>query len=145
MRKIVGLTLALATGALFAGGSTAAASSGTIAKTYTVHMTGGQEMKGSPTGSGVFRYQLMPTKSELCYSLSWTGIDTPIAAHVHKGAKGTSGPITIVLSAMAPVKHSGCVEVKKSLLAAIAKDPSAYYVNLHTKKYPMGAIRGQLG
>jgi hypothetical protein len=34
--------------------------------------------------------------------------------------------------------------VSKSLLAAIKKKPSAYYVNVHTKKYMGGAIRGQL-
>jgi CHRD domain len=145
MHKIVRLTLAVSAGALFAGGSAVAASGATTAKTFTVHMAGSQEVpKGSPTGTGVFKYQIVSKTSVLCYSLNWNGIDTPFAAHIHKGAKGTSGPIVIILSTMAPVKQSGCVKVKKSLLTAITKNPGAYYVNVHTKKYPAGAIRGQL-
>lgn len=142
MRRMAGLTLA---GVLFACGSALAATSGTSVKTYTVHMTGGQEVpKGSPSGTGEFRYQLVTKTGLLCYNLTWSGIDTPYASHVHRGAKGKAGPIVIPLSTSAPVKKSGCVTVKRSLLAAIAKNPSAYYVNVHTKKYPGGALRGQL-
>ena len=36
------------------------------------------------------------------------------------------------------------MKAAKSLITAIAKSPSAYYVNIHTIKYPAGAIRGQL-
>jgi hypothetical protein len=32
----------------------------------------------------------------------------------------------------------------KTLVAAIESSPKAYYVNVHTAKYPAGAIRGQL-
>jgi len=30
------------------------------------------------------------------------------------------------------------------MIRAIEKTPSAYYVNIHTAKYPAGAIAGQL-
>ncbi|HWF71891.1 MAG TPA: CHRD domain-containing protein, partial [Solirubrobacteraceae bacterium] len=121
-----------------------AATSSTPA-THTVSMTGAQETpKGSPTGKGTFKYQLVTKTSMLCYSLKWSGIGTPYASHVHKGVKGVEGPVVIPLSATSPVAKSGCVKVKKSLLAAIAKKPSNYYVNVHTKKYPGGALRGQL-
>jgi hypothetical protein len=36
------------------------------------------------------------------------------------------------------------VNASKTVVAAILKTPGAYYVNIHTKKYPDGAIRGQL-
>ena len=143
MGKIVSVALALTVGVLIAVGSAVAA--GTTVPTYTVHMTGAQEIpKGSPTGKGTFKYQLVTTSGLLCYSLKWSGIGTPFAAHVHKGAKGTAGPIVIPLSTSAPVAQSGCVRVTKSLLLAIKKKRSGYYVNVHTKKYMGGAIRGQL-
>jgi len=144
MRKTMTIALALAVGIMVAAGS-AVGASGTTVKTVTVHMSGGQEIpKGSPKGTGVFRYQLVTKTDLLCYSLTWTGIDAPFASHVHKGAKGTDGAVVIPLSTKAPVKHSGCVKVTKALLLAIGKKPSAYYVNVHTKKYKGGAIRGQL-
>jgi hypothetical protein len=144
MRKVMAIALALIVGVLVAVGSAGAASGGS-SKPTTVHMAGNQEIpKGSPKGSGIFRYQLVPKSGLLCYSLTWSGIGTPSASHVHAGAKGSAGPVVIPLSTSAPVKQSGCVHVKKSLLAAIGKKASAYYVNVHTKKYPGGAIRGQL-
>ncbi len=144
MRKIVLMPLAVAAGVVVAGGSALGAPSGTP-KTVTVHMRGNLEVpKGSPIGSGTFRYQLIPSKGQLCFSLTWSKIGTPLASHIHKAAKGKSGPVVIALFAVAPVKHSGCRTAKKSLIQAIQNHPSGYYVNVHTAKYPSGAIRGQL-
>jgi hypothetical protein len=141
MRKIVLTSLAVAASVLIAGSA--------LALSTTVHMTGSQEVpKGSPTGSGTFRFELVPSVGpnvgQVCFSLTWSKIDTPIASHIHKGGKGVSGPIVIVLFKGPRVGHSGCRSAPKSLIKAIQKKPSAYYVNVHTNKYPTGAIRAQL-
>jgi hypothetical protein len=142
MRKTMSVALAVAAGILIAVGSALAASAAAV-PTHTVHLTSSQEKpKGPKNGKGTFRYQLLT--SQLCYSLKWSGIGTPFAAHVHKGAKGIEGGVVIPLSTHAPVAHSGCVNASRSLIAAIKKKPSDYYVNVHTKKYMGGAIRGQL-
>ncbi|HWF35148.1 MAG TPA: CHRD domain-containing protein [Solirubrobacteraceae bacterium] len=144
MGKIMSVALALTVGVLIAVSSALAASSST-SPTYTVHMTGAQEKpKGSPKGKGTFKYQLVTSSGKLCYSLKWSGIATPYASHIHKGVRGVEGPVVIPLSASSPVAKSGCVKAKKSLLLAIKKKPSDYYVNVHNKQYPGGAIRGQL-
>ena len=140
MRKTV-LLLALAATAALAVGIASAAP----VKTYTVHLKGSAETpKGSPTGKGTFRFQLFPSAGKLCYSLTWSGIGTPTAAHVHKGKPGVAGNVVIVLSGTPPVAHSGCVKASMAVLKAIAKNLPAYYVNVHTVKYPGGAIRAQL-
>jgi hypothetical protein len=145
MRKFVLMPLALAAGVLLVAGSASGAPSATT-KTFTVHMTGPQEVpKGSPTGKGTFRYQLVPSTGQVCFSLTWSKIGTALASHIHKAAKGKSGPIVIPLSNTTPVAHSGCRTASKSLIKDIQKHPSRYYVNVHTAKYPSGAIRGQLG
>jgi hypothetical protein len=139
MRRITVAALAFA--ALIVAGTALAAT----LKTYTVHMKGSVEVpKGAPKGTGTFKYQLDTKHKELCYSLTWSHIDTPLYDHIHKGKAGTAGNVVIVLSAAAPVAHSGCVKTTTTLLNAIKKHPSSYYVNLHTKTYLGGAIRGQL-
>ena len=142
MRKIVLTSLTVAASLVIAASALALS-------TVTVHMTGSQEVpKGSPTGSGTFRFELVPSVGpnvgQVCFSLTWSKIDTPIASHIHKGGKGVSGPIVIVLFKGPRVGHSGCRSAPKSLIKAIQKKPSAYYVNVHTNKHPLGAIRAQL-
>jgi CHRD domain len=136
--------LALAASVLTVGVSAAAASAGGP-NTVTVQMTGGQEVPpGSPTASGTFRFQIIPNSEEVCFNLTWKGLDTPTMAHIHKAPADMTGPVVIVLYGMPPVGHSGCRTAKASLIDAIQSHPTDYYVNVHTKKYPDGAIRGQL-
>jgi CHRD domain len=140
MRKLLAIPLTLAVCGLIVAGSALAAN-----KTITVKMNGRQETpKGSPTGSGTAKITLEPSKGKVCFRLTWSGIGSPTASHIHKGARGKAGNIVVALFGNPPAKHSGCVSAKKSLVSAIAKTPGAYYVNIHTKRYPAGAIRGQL-
>ena len=74
---------------------------------------------------------------------AWVGkIDKPLASHIHKGAAGTAGPVVVPLGAA--YKAKGCTKAPAKVVAAIEEHPSSYYVNIHTTKYPAGAIRGQL-
>ena len=112
-------------------------------RTFTVTMTGKAESpKGDSNGRGTAKIKIEASKGELCYRLTWSNIGTPVAAHIHKGKKGTAGPVVIPLFAKA--KHTGCVKASKSLLSKIVKSPASYYVNVHTQQFPGGAIRAQL-
>ncbi|MFL5893524.1 MAG: CHRD domain-containing protein [Thermoleophilaceae bacterium] len=138
MNKLVLLSLGLLAALLLAVSALAAN------KTITVGMSGKQETpKGSPHGTGTAKITLEPSRHKVCFRLTWSGIDAPTASHIHKGRKGTAGPVVVPLFATPP-KHTGCVTASKSLITKIEKSPSAYYVNIHTKKYPAGALRGQL-
>ena len=141
MRTLILGTLALAAAVLIAAGPAAGASN----KTFTVKMTGKQETpKGDPNGSGTATLTFEPGKGKVCFKLTWSSIGAPQASHIHKGPRGKAGNVVIVLFGTPPAKHSGCVSAKKSLINAIIKSPGAYYVNVHTKAFPAGAIRGQL-
>ncbi|HEX4719336.1 MAG TPA: CHRD domain-containing protein [Thermoleophilaceae bacterium] len=138
MKKLVPISLALLA-ALFLAVSAYAAE-----RTFTVTMTGKAETpKGDPDGKGTAKLKIEASKGEVCYTLSWHKIGKPLAAHIHKGNKGKAGPIVVPLFA-GTAKHSGCVKASKSLLGKIVKNPKSYYVNIHTQRFPGGALRGQL-
>jgi len=96
--------------------------------------------KGPAGGRGTATIRVDGTK--VCWTLKVSGIGQPLAAHIHKGNPGVAGPVAIPLGKT--YKASGCGAATSSVATALVKNPSAYYVNVHTKKYPAGALRGQL-
>jgi hypothetical protein len=67
-----------------------------------------------------------------------------IAAHIHRGAAGTNGPIVVPFVAPTTGMSQGCVSVADALLNEIRSDPGGFYVNVLTTAHPGGEIRGQL-
>jgi hypothetical protein len=68
-----------------------------------------------------------------------------VAAHIHKGPAGVAAPVVFgFFNPPAMPVNSGCRSGARALLAAIAADPEAFYVNVHTSLHPGGAGRGQL-
>ena len=120
----------------------AALATGSATTTLKANLLGTVEVpKGSPTGKGTATITI--TGSKVCWKFTFSGIDKPLASHIHKAPAGKAGPIVVPFGGA--FKASGCTTAPSAGLAkAIAAHPSAYYVNIHTKKYPAGAIRGQL-
>ncbi len=65
-------------------------------------------------------------------------------AHIHLGSAGQSGAIVQPLSTAPRLHHQGCARISPTLSRQIWSDPSRYYVNIHSLKYPAGAVRAQL-
>jgi hypothetical protein len=85
--------------------------------------------------------------NELCYGLTVKNIDDPVAAHIHRGSPRVAGPVVVPLMQPAtgdPGASSDCVDVPSAVARAIRKNPSKFYVNVHTSDFPDGAVRGQL-
>lgn len=98
-------------------------------------------MKGSVTA----RFTANLTKNTLCYSITSHGVTGITGVHVHTGAAGVNGGVAVALDpTKIGVKGSTCVAVAAKVLADISANPSMYYFNAHTAKYPNGAVRGQL-
>jgi hypothetical protein len=113
-------------------------------KTIKTTMLGKNEVpKGSPTASGTATITLNAQTGKVCWTFKVKGLDTVDASHIHKAPKGKSGNVVVAFFA-GKLKTKGCVSAPKSLVAAIIKTPTAYYVNIHTVKYAGGSIRGQL-
>lgn len=104
-------------------------------------MTGKVEVpKGDPDGRGTAEIKI--TGAKVCWELKTSKIGTPTAAHIHKGGPGKAGPVVVPLGAT--YKAKGCATATTAVAAAIQRNPTRYYVNVHNAKYPAGAVRGQL-
>ena len=102
---------------------------------------------GDDDGSGEADLTLKKKKKKISFNISFEGIESPVAGHIHKGTKKVAGPIKVTLfenqaGVSSPV--SGTVTAKKKLIKKIQNDPNGWYVNLHTPDLQAGAIRGQL-
>lgn len=95
--------------------------------------------------SGDFSAELDLANGRMCYLLEIEGIDDFTAAHIHEGKAGSSGRPVITLELMGDDGDDVCVDVEPELLKKIARNNERYYVNVHSRAYPKGAIRGQLG
>jgi hypothetical protein len=114
----------------------------TLRANLTTEMPG----PGDPNGHGHATVKVY--KAKVCYMLSVRGIKPATMAHIHKGAKGQTGPIVVPTDQssfnLPRPTSSGCEAIPSSLSMKLRQNPSNYYVNVHNKPYPDGAIRGQL-
>ncbi|HYY78095.1 MAG TPA: CHRD domain-containing protein [Actinomycetes bacterium] len=120
---------------------------------FSTVLSGAAEVPGpgDPDATGSASLTLNQGQGQVCFELSWAGVDgTVVAAHVHAAPVGVAGPIVVPLFTNVALagtgSASGCVAgVSEELLKAIRHDPASYYVNVHSTVFPAGAARGQLG
>lgn len=98
---------------------------------------------GDEDGSGNFSAEANIKAKSMCYALAVSGIGDATAAHIHAGAAGADGKPVIPLEVTGS-SESKCVDADAAVLKAIVAAPANYYVNVHTKDFPAGAVRGQL-
>ncbi|WHT16201.1 CHRD domain-containing protein [Crossiella sp. CA-258035] len=110
----------------------------------SARLTGAAEVPGpgDPDGRGTAR--VVVGYDEVCVSLAVTRIGTPTAAHVHRGAAGTAGPVALELRTPGNGRSRTCTDVDPDLARELRRSPSQFYVNVHNAEYPAGAVRGQL-
>jgi hypothetical protein len=112
--------------------------------TLSAKLVGSAEVpKGAASGHGIVNLALDASKGTVCWTFSGIGgIGTPTAAHIHLAPAGKAGAVVVPFGGA--YKAKGCQTATKKLIDAIESNPNGYYVNIHTAKYPNGAIRGQL-
>jgi hypothetical protein len=114
----------------------------------TATLTGAAEVPGpgDPDGRGTAKIRLNLGQGKVCFFLTASNIVLPATgAHIHVGASSAFGAVVVALIPPGTTGVSfGCVSASRDLIAAIRKNPSNYYINVHTTDFPDGAIRGQL-
>jgi len=114
----------------------------------TATLTGPAEAPtpGDPDGTGTATINLDATAGRVCYEVAVQKIDRPVGMHIHEGETGTSGPIVVGLTTptASDTTTTGCADADRTLIGRIAAMPGDFYVNVHSDRYPQGAVRGQL-
>jgi CHRD domain-containing protein len=117
---------------------------GSTAKTVKLEakLAGKNEVPKAAGATGEAFIQITGTK--VCWQFKeLKGVAGALASHIHKAAVGKAGPIVVPLGGA--FKMTGCTTAPSTTIAsAIAANPKAFYVNVHTPKFPAGAARGQL-
>jgi hypothetical protein len=105
---------------------------------------------GDPAGTGQ-AWVTVKTDNSVCYKVTWSGLSTPAtAAHIHKGVKGLPGDVVVPFFGNGKKPNGkgfdeNCAQVQDlAVVEGLRKAPQNYYVNVHTTRFPQGAIRGQL-
>jgi hypothetical protein len=116
----------------------------------TITMTGAQETPPvTTTATGTIEASYNRLTKTISYSLSFSGLsDSAVAAHIHGlGEAGVLAPVVQTFNNFPRRKagsYSGSllvdgVKIKEDDLLA-----NRYYINIHSKTYSGGEIRGQL-
>jgi hypothetical protein len=116
----------------------------------TITMSGGQETPAvSTSATGTIEAKYSRLTNTLNYSITFSGLsDSAIAAHIHgTGETGIKADIMQTFSPFPRAKsgtYSGSLYIDgvKFLEAELLND--RYYINIHSKTYGQGEIRGQL-
>lgn len=135
-----------------------------ISGNYTAHLRP-EEETGRPVisnATGQIILKLSKDGTELYFKLIVANIETVVAAHLHLGVRGVSGPVVVPLFSaptgrplISPqgVIYEGVItsssltgplrgKTLADLIAAI--EAGMIYTNVHSVKYPAGEIRGQV-
>ena len=94
---------------------------------------------GPPGAKGTAKVVAHQEAQSVCYKLTYEGPGQMSAAHIHRGEKGMTGPVTIPLDI-----NAECVKPNPAEIKALVDWPDGYYVEIHTVAYQQnGAVRGQ--
>jgi hypothetical protein len=107
-------------------------------------LTGEKEVPGPGDPNGRGEVDIEVHKAKVCYELEVERIKPATAAHIHRGGPNVAGDIVVELKAPTDGSSEGCKAISKQLSKNLREHPSHYYVNVHNRPYPDGAIRGQL-
>jgi large repetitive protein len=121
-----------------------------IVDNISSRLSGSQEVPARATVATGSITSSMNATGLLTISGSYSGLTTPLtAAHLHTGAFGTNGGVTVDLVPAAITigstsgSISGSVQLNATQIASLIA--GNIYINLHTSTFPSGEIRGQLG
>ncbi|MDQ3642278.1 MAG: CHRD domain-containing protein [Actinomycetota bacterium] len=101
---------------------------------------------GDPDGMGGASIELNGGTGQLCLTLTLSAVGPPTDVHLHQAPHGQTGPMVLAVPSPAEAAPPGpvCVLIASDLSKKLREDPTGYYLQVHTREFPDGALRGQL-
>jgi hypothetical protein len=118
--------------------------------TNGLDVIGGQQVPAVTTnGTGNLDLRYDKSSKQLTLTFAWGNLaDSVTAMHIHGPAlPGVAGPVLIPFTNFTKGRygaHTQTVLVNEVSLKEAELLNNQYYINIHTKKYPAGEIRGQI-
>jgi hypothetical protein len=111
--------------------------------TVSATLSGAEESpRVTASGSGSVRITLNPNAGKACWRFTVNGLRAPLTANVLRAPRGKVGPSVIRLGAL--YTRDGCTRASATAIRAVGENPGRFYVNIQSRKFLNGAIRGQL-
>ena len=111
---------------------------------FTATLNGASEKPTSTTSTatGEFVGVVDPATKVLSYTVTYEGL-SPVAGHIHRVTNddGTGPPDIMFTNLKSPIMGTTSALPQSKIDSMVA---GQYYVNLHTKAYPKGEIRGDV-
>jgi hypothetical protein len=96
-----------------------------------------------PGAGGTATFEYDETSKTITYKVTVQNLTgPPILAHIHQGATGQAGPVSITLDQNHLADSTDALPVPPDLVATLFAGGT--YVNVHTAQNPDGEIRGQI-
>jgi hypothetical protein len=92
------------------------------------------------TGRGFGRFNPVTLEASLSAT---SNVVNPTASHIHTGAAGANGPVTIGFTQTSPGTWTSAPGVIMTQTQAVAFAAGGMYYNVHSAAFPGGEIRGQ--
>ena len=127
--------------------------------TKSLPMSASQEVPANPsTATGTIDLTYNRGTKVMTYTVTWSGLtDTLVAMHIHNTADPgfNAGVLQNIITTSNGIATPGAKFIKSGTISAtlyidgqVFKEENLlankYYMNIHTKTYPGGEIRGQL-
>lgn len=112
-------------------------------KSITYEVKLGPFQGGDPIGSGVAIVSINAATNQLCWTISsLTNVPSPTEVRLFQNFTGASGRNGFRLGH--GYKPSGCIPIEPPVLGKMELKPQIFFVNVHSARYPGGAVRGPL-
>lgn len=124
------------------------APSGAAASEHVIAKMNGNKVvpgPGDANGSGRAELVLKQKQRQICFSVGYNRVSTPVSGEIHRGSSGETGPKKAELFENTNADPAtGCSQETARQVRRIRQHPRKFYIQLENNQFPNGAIRGQL-